>query len=294
MVFQGRLPTIDYLYHLRLGLDNPCTFCGLHKDNTEHLFNLCPKTQSIWRNLGIKLATSLPFTDGFSSGSWLLNSSYSKYIVSVIFAGAWFIWKSRCDAIFKGSQPNYNAIMCKAIAHANEFTMHSSNLGRKMILNNFSNAAGNFMFIYMNKSPQNPVSSVGFFLTNAKYIILLAGCAPFLTDANLTNELIALSIALQATLDLQMSVQHIFIVNAALREIINNADLTTCWRQMEQIHHIQALLERANHPRIHVIPKKWMTPAIKLSVHGTKQIRIDLRDLPRWLMKDFISNGFYI
>lgn len=191
----------------------------------------------------IKRCITLPFTDGFCYGSWFLSISYSRYIVPAISAGAWFIWKARCDAIFKNIQINYDAIVCKAIAHANEYTMQCSNLsGSKIILNNFS-AAGNFVFVYMNQSLQNPVSSVGFFLVNTNYSILLAGCSPFLTDANLTNELIALNIALQIILDLQESIQHVLTVNTALREVINNADLTTYWRQIDQIHHTQTLLD---------------------------------------------------
>lgn len=217
MVFQGRLPTAEYLYRLRLGLDSPCILCGLHSESNEHLYNLCLKTQYIWRNLGLKLNTALNFTDGFYSSSWLLYSSNTKYILAIIFAGAWLIWKARCDAIFKNSQPNYNSIISKSIDHANEFALQSSNFsGKKLVLNNFSNVAGNIMFLYINRCHHGQVCSVGLFLTNTNYSIILAGCAPFPTNAILTNELTALTIAFQAIVDQQMNIQHILIVNTAL------------------------------------------------------------------------------
>lgn len=55
MVFQGKLPTTDYLYKLNLGPDNPCILCGLTKESIDHLFNQCPKTQLVWRHLSIKV-----------------------------------------------------------------------------------------------------------------------------------------------------------------------------------------------------------------------------------------------
>lgn len=88
--------------------------------------------------------------------------------------------------------------------------MQNSNLfGRKLILNNFSKAANNFIFIYMNQSPHKPVSSVGFFLANANYAILLAGCAPFPTNTNFTDDLTSMNIALQVAPDLQTNIHHI-------------------------------------------------------------------------------------
>lgn len=143
------------------------------------------------------------FHYGFCSGSWLLNLSYSKYFISGIFTGSWFIWKTHYNEIFKGIHPNYNVIICRAIAYGNEFVMQSLNLfGRKLILNNFSKVASNFIFIYMNRSPHKRVSSVRFFLANANYAKLVVGFAPFPMDTSLTNDLTTMNITLQVALDL--------------------------------------------------------------------------------------------
>lgn len=51
MVFQGRIPTYEYLYALKLGPRYFCVFCGLNKENNEHIFQYCHKIQNIWHNI---------------------------------------------------------------------------------------------------------------------------------------------------------------------------------------------------------------------------------------------------
>ncbi|KAH7684404.1 FMN-binding split barrel-containing protein [Dioscorea alata] len=68
------------------------------------------------------------------------------YYVSIIVATIWFLWKSYCDAIFKNSTPNYSLIVNRAIAHM-DFNQENANLrGRCLLLNNFNQADGLFLF----------------------------------------------------------------------------------------------------------------------------------------------------
>lgn len=76
----------------------------------------------VWRQISSKVNKTHSFPDGFSSKAWLTDYNYPKYIISVIAAGAWFIWKTCCDAIFKNTLPNYPAIICRTLAHTNEFS----------------------------------------------------------------------------------------------------------------------------------------------------------------------------
>lgn len=73
LIFKGRLSTSDYFYRLHLGPDNPCSLWGLGKETIDHLFIYCPKIQSVWHQLGLKINKHLHFPSGFLLvlGSWI-------------------------------------------------------------------------------------------------------------------------------------------------------------------------------------------------------------------------------
>lgn len=101
LLLHGRLSTSDFLYKLNLGPDNPCVICKLLQETIDHLFCNCSKTQQVWSQLSSTVNKHIYFPNGFAAtGDWLTNADYSRYIISVIVATTWFIWKSRCDAIF--------------------------------------------------------------------------------------------------------------------------------------------------------------------------------------------------
>ena len=37
LVIHGKIPTLDYLYVLNMGSLDPNVFCGLHRENGEHI-----------------------------------------------------------------------------------------------------------------------------------------------------------------------------------------------------------------------------------------------------------------
>lgn len=58
-----------------------------------------------------KLGLCLAFLDGFNSGVWLTSYNYPIFTTSITAATAWFIWKARCDAIFRNISINYLAAL---------------------------------------------------------------------------------------------------------------------------------------------------------------------------------------
>lgn len=117
LLLHGRLSTIEFLFLLNMGPNSPCVFCGLSPETIDHLFCLCSKVSVIWSQLSNKAGVHISFPHGFYSGAWITDSNYSLYIISAISATAWFIWKSRCDAIFRNVNPNFPVIVLKALAH---------------------------------------------------------------------------------------------------------------------------------------------------------------------------------
>ncbi|XP_039129310.1 uncharacterized protein LOC120265457 isoform X2 [Dioscorea cayenensis subsp. rotundata] len=97
-LFHGLLSTTNFLYHLNLGPNDPCSLCGLSPETIDHLFSHCTKTKQL--------------TEG----------NYSNYINSVIAATAWMLWKSRCNIIFHNACINLPTVVCRALAHVQEYT----------------------------------------------------------------------------------------------------------------------------------------------------------------------------
>lgn len=165
-----------------------------------------------------------------SSGNWLTNPSYSQFTLTVIVAGAWFIWKSRCDAIFNNSPPNFSAIVNRSIAHARE---HSKSnrclLGKRLILYNFSGADDHFLFTHAILNESRQVRAIGFFLSSANLLVSFAGCLSQPADDNSSDALLALDVALQFALDFQLPVKHIFSAYHTDLAMLKRPDHVIAW-----------------------------------------------------------------
>lgn len=163
LIFKRILSTSDFLFRLHFGPNNPCIFCKSHRETIEHFFHQYSKAKLGWNQIGRDINQNISFTDGFATGVWLTNNAYSNFATSVIAAGAWFIWKASYDAIFRNISPNFYVIACKSIAHANEFSLEHMHLkGRKLILNNFSSSANQFLFTCATQD-HTSISSIGFY-----------------------------------------------------------------------------------------------------------------------------------
>ncbi|XP_039135711.1 uncharacterized protein LOC120273129 [Dioscorea cayenensis subsp. rotundata] len=297
LCLHNRLSTTAFLHRLNLGPDNYCIFCGLWRETVDHLFSYCSSTQRVWQYINHREHLNINLSNGFSSGEWVFDFQYSRYSLAIIAAGAWFIWTSRCNAIFNNSSPNYSAIASKAIAHAREYSNSFSDpIGKRIILSNFSKADGQFIFTHATSNDSMQVRSIGFFIVDAYYRISLAGCISQPMDNNLSGILLALEVALQSALDSQMQVQHIFTDHANTLDLIENPNQYLLWRFQAQIFNINFLLDMFTRPKIHQIPRHWMKPAAILAYLGFRHRSLNLflygRDLPYWVMKYFHLNDF--
>lgn len=174
LLFHGCLSTSDFLYKMNLGPDNPCTFCSLSQETINHLFCHCYKITQIWSQLSNNISKHISFPNGLTAGNWVTDCGYSIYIISVITATTWFIWKSRCDAIFRNLSPNFSAIICRALAHVQDHSIGGKDLlGQRLFLNNFSSTDGQFLFYHMRINHKTQVRMIGFFIANAIMLFLL-------------------------------------------------------------------------------------------------------------------------
>lgn len=88
---------------LNLGPLNNCVFCDLKVEMADHLFNDCIKTQTIWNKIVDIIGCSIQGVASIISVCWLdysLNNS-NRYMASLIASACWFIWKGKCNRIFK-------------------------------------------------------------------------------------------------------------------------------------------------------------------------------------------------
>lgn len=91
----------------------------------------------------------LSFLQGFTSSNWLHSYQFrnSLFLKGVSATTAWFIWKARCNHIFKNESPDFDTIAYKVVPHAEEFSSTSSlQAGKCLLLSNFSSSKGLFLF----------------------------------------------------------------------------------------------------------------------------------------------------
>lgn len=126
LLLHNGVKTYEYLHRLNLGPQTLCQFCNLNFESSEHLFNNCPKTQLVWRQVSNVIGMQIVFYEGFSSGSWLSqnNPIYDLRTKSIIVVTSWLIWKARCNLVFRQDAPDFQSIPIKAINHAREY-MHN-------------------------------------------------------------------------------------------------------------------------------------------------------------------------
>ncbi|XP_039138794.1 uncharacterized protein LOC120276131 [Dioscorea cayenensis subsp. rotundata] len=275
----------EYLYRLNLGPQTLCKLCNLDVENSDHLFNTCPKAQLVWNLVSNFIGKHICFPEGFSSGNWILpaNSGYTKFDQSVIAVVSWFIWKSRCNLIFRNETPDLNSIPIRAISHVREYSLSSSTqLGKQLIFTNFTLTDNPFLF----------VSSVG----SSEKGVFGAGCCCNSAESVLEAEALSLLSALGSMFASNSQINTILIASVELLSIIKSGDSQYGWRFSPLIASITDFLLCLGLPQLHLVPKDWLSIANSLALHGVNSHAFTLyhqgRDLPYWLMKQFIRSGF--
>lgn len=221
LMLQGRIATYDYLHAIKLGPRNLCILCGLTFESAKHLLAECPNAQLVYNLLGKKASNCFIFCNGLISSSWLTSSLYSLYYKYVIATAIWFIWKARCDIIFWQISLNPAIIVCKSLAHAMEFSFaNSPQLGRRLLLNNFSNPDEPFLFIPSHWNPNNQVCNNSFFIIDSHYHISIAGCGHSSANSLIVTEIKALQLSIIVALNLHPTIHHLFFCDCDLYRLI--------------------------------------------------------------------------
>lgn len=298
LMFHGRLSTTDFLNSINIGPNTLCIFCNLENESMEHLFLDCRYAQLVWNLINHKLNTNISFPDNISAGFWLTDYNLSFHTVSVIAACLWFLWKARCDAIFNNVKPNCFIIASKAIAHAKDHLLEKSSLlGRRLLLNNFTQANGLFLFYALRWNDSSKTGKVGFLVSNHAYIISCAGCCTFYADSIIEAGLQALCIAIRSSLDRHLDFRCILHCNRDLSQLLKADRNPVVWRSSHSIADCIHLLHLASNPSLIDISPKWNAPAFALSNAGNNNHSLCLflsgRDLPRWIMKIISDFGFH-
>lgn len=226
----------------------------------------------------------------FTSGYWLQLSQgcHPAFIKAISAATVWFIWKAKCNYIFRNELPNYNTIASKAIGHAKEFSSYAKpQLGKSLIISNFFTSDGPLIFTSVVWHEEHFDGDTGFFISNSNLSIFLAGCSYILTISRMDAEANALIVALNNICNNNVSVQHIFISYSKLLAAIKIGWCFNHW-----ITTIRNLIISTGNPRIHVIPRCRIGAAYKFAMHGSNLHITPLfhqdRDFIRWIMKFFV------
>ncbi|XP_026438275.1 uncharacterized protein LOC113336817 [Papaver somniferum] len=82
-------------------IDPLCNICKCANEDITHVLLACPAASDVWRNLFGW------FSPDTTTTSW--NSSYATI--------CWFIWKARCDKVFRHIEPNAAATALKITQH---------------------------------------------------------------------------------------------------------------------------------------------------------------------------------
>lgn len=161
---------------------------------------------------------------------------------------------------------------------------------------NFSNAVGLFLFSHVNCNHNTRVSSIGFFITNTDYVILLACCCSHPLDVATKDDLFGLSMVLRVAADYHYSIKHICANNSETPAIIYGPAQVTTLSFNSQIEDIRSLLGSHGSPSKHCIPISWMHPAVSLATYGFNYSALNLflfgHELPYSIMKAFTVAGF--
>lgn len=128
LLFWGKIKTSDFLHALNLDPQDICVFSRLTYETAEHLMNLCPKSQALCNSVSSLVGKTISFPDGFTSRIWIASGYIcnSNFVKSVIAATAWYISKTGCNFLFRNEVLDFNNILRKAFALAQEYFVASN------------------------------------------------------------------------------------------------------------------------------------------------------------------------
>lgn len=103
LLLQGKVKTTEFIHSLNIGPTLPCSFCRLTIEIAEHLFHLCHHSILMLREVCRLTNIKIEFEGGITSGIWIetRKSPDQRFNPSVIYVVIQWIWKAKCNAIFR-------------------------------------------------------------------------------------------------------------------------------------------------------------------------------------------------
>lgn len=300
LLLQGKIKTYDFLYRLNLGpLDN-CVFCGLVPETSDHLFRTCRKSLEIWRLVEHLTNRSLDISDHFELGIWLdfSLSSHSWTTASLIAATLWYIWKARCDSIFRNIILDPSQVARTAAAHSQDFKLNRADYNLiKYLVHNGPRPGHLGVFSASAWNVATGKCGGGFILVDSDYKIVCAGFGPARLDSKVAMEAMALMAALRLINEDGGRCSHIFTSSMELWTALFSNEEVNLWRHSNCLDELCHLLGWLNWPRMELIHHAWNKAAAALAGKGINAVGLSLfhqgMEKPHWLMKILEGLGFH-
>lgn len=168
--------------------------------------------------------------------------------------------------------------------------------GKSLILNNFSNVDGPFLFISIASNDVDKVSVIGFLIVNSNYVILMAGSCSILANFDVEAKLEAIIIATHVAMINGFQLRNLLMTNLEISKALNSNHFVHNWRLNRWIHFIRQAIILMGNTLIHTILKNWAFPSFHLFIHGVNLHALTLyfqgRDLLNWIMKGLYGSRF--
>lgn len=187
----------------------------------------------------------------------------------------------------------------RAVAHVRDyFSSSSSQSSRNLLLNNFTNHDGRFLFTAGRWNRDLDNSGASFYIINFNSNLSDVGCNRIKVESEIETEALALRDALFYTQHESMHNKHIFFSYAELNLALKNGNPNHIWRLIPVITNIINLISSLCNPQLYIIPRSEAKVATSLATHGASMHELTLfqhgRDLSRWIMKNFLVNGIHL
>lgn len=242
----GKLVKGAYLYHLNIGPQVMCPFCSLFEETATHLIWNCPKVSLQWHlflsNLGLNLAIS----NSLQNGSWLTSSFKARatdpWVKATISTLACYIWKERCNLIFKSKSPNFNILLQRSLRTCSEFLKASNHRLREFSSPRISQTS---ISIYTDASwnLDSKTAGLGFVIvTNAGHI-LLASSNYSMMDSPIQAKFAAINLALVECISHNWLPSKIFCDCPGVAQLLKDYNMVIAWRLNTDIQALQLSLK---------------------------------------------------
>ncbi|WOL07832.1 hypothetical protein Cni_G16581 [Canna indica] len=121
-VLWGRLPTSAYLARISKVPLASCYVCGDDTDSLNHILFDCPFAKGYWEKIEMEFKIRFKHKENWFEGKWteevlLDKPDFSKWLIELIAASIWNLWKNRNNCYFNNRKVGYNTLFYRSIAN---------------------------------------------------------------------------------------------------------------------------------------------------------------------------------